>query len=915
MLVNPKYTSESPTASLAAKAPENQTKQGRALRKPMPREVSCVNFRGLISYLRKTYGEKAVFEVFGEFIENPEYLLADKYNPGSGVLIKLEHLTDPSYWISYDLALRIMNNVRKVVNDPDPLFAAGKGAVKESLSKSVFFVARILGPRLILKRAQKFNSRFNRTKELELMEVGDDHVVLRFKYYPGFEASKGMCDWHRGIYTGVLGFAGFKQVEIKEISCRTRGDRDCIFHVSWRPQGILVSALKAVIKSSLQWAIGDLVAEYDQSVRDRDALIEKLTESEHRYRSVFESSATPTIIVEEDLTISMANTEFEKLSGYSKEEIEGSLTLGAFFEGGIARSILEQTEEERGQEDFLKREFGFLDKQGTRKDVIVKVGKITGAQRYVCSLVDITSRKRVEKTLRKSEEKHRTIIQSIEEGYFETDLAGRFTYVNDSLCRILGKPRKELIGTSYRTFVTQETAEAIYQSFNRVYRTGRPVKVAEYEFSREDGTKLFIGLSATLIRNQEEKVIGFRGMLRDVTEREKAKEEKRRLEARLEQAKRMEAIGTLAGGVAHDLNNILSGVVSYPDLLLMQLPPDSPMRKPLKTIQETGEKAATIVQDLLTLARRGVAVTEVVNLNKIIKDYLSSPEFEKLKAYHPAVEVITRLDKELLNLKGSPVHLSKTVMNLVSNGAEAMPDGGTLTITTENQYLEKPLPGSELEPGEYVVLRVTDTGIGMSEEEKERIFEPFYTKKVMGRSGTGLGMAVVWGTVQDHHGHIQIETAKGKGTTFTLYFPATREEISKEEKHLSIDEYMGKGETVLVVDDIKEQREIASAILRKLNYKVYTVPSGEEAVKYMKEHSADILLLDMIMDPGMDGLETYEKIIKIHPGQKAILVSGFSESDRVKKAQRLGAGTYIKKPYSMERLGIALRRILDSPVG
>jgi len=275
---------------------------------------------------------------------------------------------------------------------------------------------------------------------------------------------------------------------------------------------------------------------------------------------------------------------------------------------------------------------------------------------------------------------------------------------------------------------------------------------------------------------------------------------------------------------------------------------------------------------------------------------------------------VTRLDRELLNIKGSPVHISKTIMNLVSNGAEAMPDGGILTITTENLYLEEPLSGTELPEGEYVVIKFSDTGVGMTEEEKERIFEPFYTKKVMGRSGTGLGMAVVWGTIQDHKGHIQVKSEKGKGTTFTLYFPATREEIAEEQKDLSIEDYMGKGETILVVDDIKEQREIASAILRKLNYQVYTVPSGEEAVKYMKEHSADILLLDMIMDPGMDGLETYERIARMHPGQKAIIVSGFSESDRVKKAQELGAGAYIRKPYSMEKLGVALRNTLEGSV-
>ena len=241
----------------------------------------------------------------------------------------------------------------------------------------------------------------------------------------------------------------------------------------------------------------------------------------------------------------------------------------------------------------------------------------------------------------------------------------------------------------------------------------------------------------------------------------------------------MEAIGTLAGGVAHDLNNILSGIVSYPELLLMDLPEDSPLRKPIETIKKSGEKAAAIVQDLLTLARRGVETTEVVNLNQIVTDYLGSPEFSKLQLNHPGITTRTRLDDDLLNIVGSPVHLSKTVMNLVTNAAEAMPDGGTIVIRTENRYLEAETVGYESAvTGDFVTLTVSDAGIGIPPEEMERIFEPFYTKKAMGRSGTGLGMAVVWGTVKDHRGHIDIRSAVGRGTDIALYFPATRRKVA-----------------------------------------------------------------------------------------------------------------------------------------
>ena len=389
-------------------------------------------------------------------------------------------------------------------------------------------------------------------------------------------------------------------------------------------------------------------------------------------------------------------------------------------------------------------------------------------------------------------------------------------------------------------------------------------------------------------------------------------EERQKLESKLRNAREMEALGTLAGGVAHDLNNVLGGIVSYPELLLMQIPEDSPLRKPISTIQKSGEKAAAIIQDMLTLARRGVDTREVVNLNDIISNHLKTPEHEKLKFFHPDVRIVTNLEESLLNIMGSPVHLSKTVMNLISNAAEAMPDGGTIVVSTQNRYIDKPVKGYEdVSEGDYVTLTVSDTGIGIPAEDVERIFEPFYTKKVMGRSGTGLGMTVVWGTVKDHNGYIDVQSTEGKGTTFILSFPVTRKKSAKDEPLLSIEDYTGRGESILVVDDVEEQRKIASGMLKKLGYSVTTISSGEEAVEYMKDHSADLLVLDMVMDPGIDGLETYKRILKLHPGQKAIIASGFSESKHVKEAQKQGARAYVKKPYLMEKIGIAVRNELD----
>ncbi|MBU3928702.1 MAG: response regulator, partial [Bacteroidetes bacterium] len=342
----------------------------------------------------------------------------------------------------------------------------------------------------------------------------------------------------------------------------------------------------------------------------------------------------------------------------------------------------------------------------------------------------------------------------------------------------------------------------------------------------------------------------------------------------------------------------------------MDLPEDSKLRKPIKTIQESGNRAAAIVQDLLTVARGVATVKEPLDLNAIVKDYLLSPEFKKLEQFHSTVMVKTNLDDDLFNVKGSQVHIRKALMNLVSNASEAFESYGNVIISTMNRYVDRPIRGyNDISIGEYAVLSVSDDGPGISPNDLERIFEPFFTKKVMGRSGTGLGLAVVWNTIQDHKGYIDVISGEN-GTTFQLYFPITRDELSDEDLSIPIKDYKGDGETILVVDDMESQREITCNILDRLDYKTKAVSSGEEAVEYLKEHTVDLMLLDMIMDPGINGRETYERVIKIHPNQKAIIVSGFAETDEVQETIKLGANKYIKKPFTLEKIGMVIKEEL-----
>ena len=512
---------------------------------------------------------------------------------------------------------------------------------------------------------------------------------------------------------------------------------------------------------------------------------------------------------------------------------------------------------------------------------------------------EIERRKNVEVALQKNEREYRSVFENTGTATFIVEEDMTISKVNEKAAKMIGYPKLEVEGKMKTSdFISRKDLKRLTEyHFDR--RTENGPHPSEYEFDLIDrnGTPIKAFIQISVIPKTQKSIAS----LIDITSRVK-------LEKKLQQAQKMKAIGTLAGGVAHDLNNILSGIVSYPDLILMDLPENSPLIEPILTIQESGKKAAAIVQDLLTLARRGVSVSEVVNLNDIIDEYLISPELEKLKSYHPEVEIKSNLDSALLNIMGSPVHLSKTVMNLVSNAAEAMPDGGKAEIIAENKYIDTPISGYEdVEEGDYAVLTVSDNGIGIAPDEINRIFEPFYTKKIMGRSGTGLGMAVVWGTVKDHNGYIHVKSDEGKGTTIKLFFPVTRKPFRSNEIANSFESYRGEGESILVVDDVKEQRDIASKLLACLGYSVQTVCSGKEAVEYIDDRPADLIVLDMLMPPGIDGLETYERIISKHPGQKAIIASGFSETNRVKKAQRLGAGRYVKKPYTLEKIGLAVK--------
>jgi signal transduction histidine kinase/ActR/RegA family two-component response regulator len=387
-----------------------------------------------------------------------------------------------------------------------------------------------------------------------------------------------------------------------------------------------------------------------------------------------------------------------------------------------------------------------------------------------------------------------------------------------------------------------------------------------------------------------------------IEERVQAEENSRKLQDQLERARKMESLGLLAGGVAHDLNNILSATIGYPELILLKLKKDDPIRPQIEKIHRAGIQAAEVVQDLLTLARRGVDKQSVINLNDVVRDHINSPVHQTMLEEHANIELQTELHEPLPDILGADVPLKKLVMNLILNAAEAQPDKGLICISTHKLHVDQPLLLHEtVDPGHYVVLSVEDAGGGIPKEQIAQIFEPFYSLKPLGHSGTGLGMTVVWGVVHDHHGFINVDTSKHGGCKIDCYFPET---------HLKADNPVREngaiaepaGAHILVVDDLPEQRELASERLRYLGYEVTTCPDGKTAVELVRQQHFDLMMLDMIMDRDMDGLDTYEAIRQIAPSLKVIIASGYTNTERLNKALELGVIDHLRKPYGLEQL-------------
>ena len=518
---------------------------------------------------------------------------------------------------------------------------------------------------------------------------------------------------------------------------------------------------------------------------------------------------------------------------------------------------------------------------------------------------DINKRRLAFEKMREQDEKYRLIIENIDEGFFELDLEGRISFVSDPACKILGYGSDELIGTKLSASSSPENAADIDRILERVFRTGESSRATEVLAIRKDDSEVTLELSVYPLRNTEGQPIGYRGMARDVSERIESEKEKAKLEKQLIQAQKMEAIGNLAGGIAHDFNNILMGMQGNASLMLLTLDSHHPHHEKVKAIERYVESGAALTRQLLGFARGGKYEVKITKLDELVRR--TARMFGRTKK---EIRIHTGGLVGVRSVEVDQSQIEQVLLNILVNAWHAMPGGGEIFLKTANVDIDATVVRPyRIDPGPYVCMSITDTGIGMDQATQQRIFEPFFTTKEMGR-GTGLGLASAYGIIKNHGGFIEADSAPGEGATFRIYLPASGKAVLEEEE--SVTELFKGDETVLLIDDEQVIIEVGQEILKALGYNVLVATSGYEALKIFrrKKDAIGLVILDMVM-PGLSGGETFDQLKTIKPDVRVLLCSGYSLSGQATEILDRGCSGFIQKPFKLKELSIKLREILD----
>ncbi len=522
------------------------------------------------------------------------------------------------------------------------------------------------------------------------------------------------------------------------------------------------------------------------------------------------------------------------------------------------------------------------------------------AMQLITKVAQLIERKRAQQELIQSEERYRDMVENAHDIIYSHDLEGNYTSINKAGERITGYTREEALKLNLAQTVAPEYLEKARQMIASKL-ADEEVTAYDLEIIAKDGHRVAIEVNTRLVY-QNGVAVGVQGIARDVTER-------RQLEEQLRQSQKIEAIGRLAGGIAHDFNNLLTAITGYSDLTLRQLQSESPLRRNIEEIKKAGDRAASLTRQLLAFSRKQVLQPKVLDLNAVVSD------MEKMlrRLIGEDIELRTALVPELGSVKADPGQIEQMLMNLAVNARDAMPHGGSLLIETENVYLNEGYATRHIavKPGPYVMLAVSDTGCGMSEETQSRIFEPFFTTKEVGK-GTGLGLSTVYGIVKQSGGNIWVYSEVGEGTAFKIYLPRVDEAAQEYKPSHEVEESLDGAEVILLAEDDERVRGLVRAVLEGHGYRVLEAEDGGAALSVSERHEGliHLLLTDVVM-PKLSGRELADQLAQSRPETKVLYMSGYTDESIVHHGVLDANTPFIQKPFEPEALARKVRELLD----
>jgi PAS domain S-box-containing protein len=660
----------------------------------------------------------------------------------------------------------------------------------------------------------------------------------------------------------------------------------------------------------IEWEGRPATLAFLSDITDRKNSEKALRQSEERYRTLVENLNDVIFSADMDGTLTYVSPVFERRSKYTCQEVIGKRFTDFVHPDDL--EVLNERYKRVMDGDLAPSEYRLIDKDGTIFHVlahsrpIYREGKVVGLTGL---MTDITERKRAEVAIRESEKRFRTLLEDVSsvsvQGYDQNRTAVFWNYASE---RLYGYSKDEALGRNLEDLIIPPALRSeVIEAVTNWMEKGERIAAGELQLMHKDGSLVPVYSSHVMLENSRGEKEMYCVDL-DLAELKKAEEERSALRDQLREAQKMEAIGTLAGGIAHDFNNLLQVTLGYAEVILADKPEGDPERADLEKIKQAALSGAELVKGLLTFSRRVKTKPTPMNLNTRIA------QIEPLlrRTIPRMIEMRFDLAPDLKRTNVDPAQIEQILVNLVINARDAMPGGGVLTLGTRNVTLEEDVftPTAGYQAGEYVLLYVSDTGHGMDRETRERIFEPFYTTKELGR-GTGLGLAVVYGIVQQHHGCIRCHSTPERGTTFRIYFRAITD-ADEPEKPESAPIPMFGTETVLLVDDERDVRELGNRILTKAGYKVLAAENGNQAIEVFRREQDEISLvvLDLIM-PEMGGTDCLREILSIDPQAKVLIASGHAADAAREECLALGAGGFVVKPFRLLQLLEQVRKTLD----